>query len=575
MKTAICFFSLSIFTLVILSVKTSFAQQKQKADLILINGDIATMDDSKPAAEAVAVKNGTIMAVGSNSEIKQLAGTKTKTIDLKGKFLMPGFNESHAHFWGLGEFKQNIDLTGTKNWDEIVALVKEAVKKARPGEWILGRGWHQEKWDNAPQPNIGGFPFHNALSKISPDNPVILKHASGHAIFVNAKAMQLAGITNNTPNPEGGIIMRDIGGNAIGVFHENAADLIQAVYDRFLQERTPEKKKADWLKTLAYAVKECKEKGITTFNDAGSTFQDIDYLKEVVDAGKLDIRLSAMIMENNAAIKNNISKYRLIGYGNNHLTVREIKRYIDGALGSRSAWFLQPYSDMPGQSGLNVVPLDELKETAEIAIQNGFQLCIHAIGDRGNREVLNIYEETFKEHPDKKDLRWRIEHAQHLSLQDIPRFGELGVIAAMQTCHCTSDAGFVPKRIGDKRAEEGAYVWQKLMKTGAVICNGTDSPVEPVDPVRNFYSAVTRKYDGGKEFYPDQKMSRMEALKSYTVNGAYASFEENLKGKIKPGMLADFTVLSNNLLNCPEDEILKTKVIYTIVGGKTIYSSKQ
>jgi predicted amidohydrolase YtcJ len=551
-----------------------FAQRKEIADLILFNGKIATMDEANPSAEAVAVKGDKILAVGKNADIKLLAAKETKLIDLKGKFLMPGFNESHAHFWGLGKFKQNIDLMQTKNWNEIVALVKKAVAKAKPGEWILGRGWHQEKWNKTPMPNIAGFPYHNELSKISPNNPVILKHASGHAIFVNAKSMEIAGITKDTRNPEGGIIMRDSNGDAIGVFHENAADLINKQYDLFLSKRSPAQVKADWMKTLNSAVKECVEKGITTFNDAGSTFEDIDYAKEAADSGALAIRLNAMLGESNAALKDRIKNYKIIGYANNHLSVREIKRYIDGALGSRSAWFLDEYADMPGQSGLNVEPLEDLAATAEIAMQNGFQLCIHAIGDRGNREVLNIYENIFKKNPGQKDLRWRIEHAQHLSLQDIPRFAKLGVIAAMQTCHCTSDAGFVPKRIGDKRAAEGAYVWQKLMKSGAVVCNGTDAPVESVDPIKNFYSSVTRLYDGGKEFYADQKMSRLEGLKAYTVNSAYASFEDKIKGKIVPGMLADFTVLTNNLLTCSESEILKTKVASTIIGGKIVYSQK-
>lgn len=570
MKRAFFLLSAVLFLLAF----SNFARAQEKADLILINGVIATLDEARPEAQAVAVKGEWIIAAGSNEEIKKLASPNAKIIDLKGKFLMPGFNESHAHFWGLGKFKQNIDLMQTKNWDEVVALVKEAVKKAKPGEWILGRGWHQEKWNKTPEPNISGFPIHTELSTISPNNPVVLKHASGHAIFANAKAMERAGISKNSKDPDGGQIMKDASGEPIGVFHENAAAPINLQYEIYLSKRTPEQVKADWLKTLEYAVKECVEKGITTFNDAGSGFYDIDMLKEVIDAGKFDIRLCAMLGEGNDELRKKAKDYLLIGYGSNRLTVREIKRYIDGALGARSAWFLEPYSDMPGHTGLNVETIEDLTATAEIAIQNGFQLCIHCIGDRANREVLDIYEKTFNKYPEKKDLRWRIEHAQHLSLQDIPRFARLGVIAAMQACHCTSDAGFVPKRIGDKRAEEGAYVWQKLMKTGAVICNGTDAPVESVDPVKNFYSSVTRIYNGNKEFYPDQKMSRLEALKAYTVNGAYASFEDKIKGKVAGGMLADFTVLSNNLLTCAQDEILNTKVLYTIVGGKVVYSAK-
>jgi predicted amidohydrolase YtcJ len=552
----------------------SNGQIKESADMVIINGNILTLDDTIQKAEAVAVKGGLIFAVGKNNEIKELIGSKTKVIDAKGKFVMPGFNESHAHFWGLGEFKKNIDLMNVKNWDEVVALVKRAVKKTKPGEWILGRGWHQEKWNKTPQPNIEGYPYNDELSKISPNNPVLLRHASGHAIIVNTKAMALAGITDATPNPNGGIITRNKEGKAIGVLHENAGDGVEIAYKLYLSQRTPEQIKADRIETLNLAVKECVEKGITTFNDAGSDFTDIDLLKETADKGKLAIRMGAMIAESNSSLKDKVKNYLLIGYGNNHLTVREIKKYIDGSLGARSAWFIEPYSDMPSQSGINVNTLDELNETAEIAIQNGFQLCIHAIGDKANRESLNIYENAFKKYPDKKDLRWRIEHAQHLSLQDIPRFAQLGVIAAMQTNHCTSDAGFVPKRVGDKRAEEGAYVWQKLMKSGAVVCNGTDAPVEDVAPVKNFYSSVTRKYNGNKEFYPDQKMSRLEAVKAYTINGAYASFEEKRKGRISNNMLADFVILSNDLTNCKEEDILKTKVLYTIVGGKVVYSSK-
>lgn len=553
----------------------SSGQVKKYADLVLINGNILTLDETTQKAEAVAVKGGLVYAVGNNGFIKKLIGSKTKVIDVKGKFVMPGFNESHAHLWSLGEFKKNIDLMNTKNWDEIVALVKKAVAKAKPGEWILGRGWHQEKWNKIPQPNVEGFPYHDELSKISPNNPVVLNHASGHAVFVNAKALEIAKITDTTPNPDGGVITRNKEGKAIGVLHENAADGIWLIRKLYLSMRTAEQVKADRLETLRLAMKECAEKGVTTFNDAGSTFYDVDLLKEKADKGELDIRLGAMIGESNALLKEKVKDYRLIGYGNNYLTVRQIKVYMDGALGSRSAWFLEPYTDMPSQTGLNVTPLADLNETAWIAIQNGFQLCIHSIGDRGNREALNIYENTFNKYPDKKDLRWRIEHAQHLSLQDIPRFAKLGIIAAMQTCHCTSDAIFVPKRLGEKRAEEGAYVWQKLMKSGAVVCNGTDAPVEDVNPVKNFYSAVTRKYSGNKEFYPEQKMSRLKAVKAYTINSAYGSFEEQIKGKIAQNKLADFVVLSNDLINCKESDILKTKVLYTIVGGKVVYSSKR
>ena len=547
---------------------------KNPADLVLINGIIATVEDENPSAEAVAVKDGKIFAVGSTSEIEKYVGDSTQVIDLKGKFVMPGFNDSHAHFLGIGNSKQILDLREAKNWDEVIEIVAKAAETARPGEWIIGRGWHQEKFNPKPVPNVNGYPIHNVLSKTSPRNPVMLTHASGHAVFANAKAMQIAGVNRNTPDPIGGTIERDSLGNPTGVFEENAENLIRKYYDEYLSKRTPEQILDNYERQIKLASDDCLKKGITSCADAGETFEVIDVLKKFADEKKLRIRLNVMVGDSLVAMRKKLKDYLMIGHGDNTLTVRSIKQYIDGALGSRGAWMLEPYSDLPNHSGSNVTPLIELKEISELAIASGFQIRIHAIGDKGNREVLNIYEEIFKKHPGKKDLRWGIEHAQHLSAQDIPRFAKLGVIAAMQGAHCTSDATFVPERIGDKRAEEGAYVWKKLINSGATICNGTDAPVEDVDPIKCFYSSVTRKNAEGLIFYGDQKMSRLEALKSYTINGAYATFEENIKGSIKAGKLADFVVLSNDLLKCSDDDILSTKVLYTIVGGKILYTSK-
>jgi hypothetical protein len=278
-----------------------------------------------------------------------------------------------------------------------------------------------------------------------------------------------------------------------------------------------------------------------------------------------------MIRVDNEQLKSRLSEYKIIGLGDNHLTVRSIKRLIDGALGAHGAWLLEPYTDLPTSVGLNTTPVEVIKETARVAIENDFQLCVHAIGDRANREVLNIFEEAFKAHPDKRDMRWRIEHSQHLHPDDILRFGQLGVIASMQAIHCTSDGPWVTKRLGEERAEHGAYVWQKLMKSGAVICNGTDAPVEDVDPIPCFYASVSRKLKDGSPFYPDQCMSREQALRSYTINGAYASFQEDILGSLTPGKLADITVLSKDIMSVPEDEILEAEVLYTIVGGKILY----
>ncbi|MFH1194424.1 MAG: amidohydrolase [bacterium] len=386
--------------------------------------------------------------------------------------------------------------------------------------------------------------------------------------------MELAKIDPSAPEPAGGRVIKDSLGAPIGVFQETAETLITNVYQKFLDGLSKINKDEKIRREIKFAVDECLSKGITSFYDAGSTFEEVDVYKNLTDEEKLGVRLNVMLYETNERLKKKIKDYKIIGYGNDHLTVRAIKKYIDGALGSRGAWMLEPYDDMPESSGQNITPIDELIETSDIAIKNGFQLCTHAIGDRGNREVMNIYEFTFDKNPDFKDCRWRIEHAQHLSKNDIPRFGKLGVIASMQGIHCTSDATFVPRRIGEKRAKEGAYVWRKLIDSGALICNGTDSPVEDINPINCFYSSVTRKAKNGKTFYPDQKMSRMEALKSYTINGAYAAFQENILGSITKGKLADIVVLSNDLLNCPEDQIKKTKVLFTIIGGKIMYKAE-
>jgi predicted amidohydrolase YtcJ len=558
--------------LVVSAMIVSFGcAKKEPADLVLKNGKIVTVDETKPEARALAVRDGKIIALGSDNQIEAYVGEGTEVIDLEGHLAIPGFTDSHAHFTSIGRSKLSLDLTKAKNWDEIIALVEEAVKKAQPGEWILGRGWHQEKWDKTPEPNVDGLPYHQGLSKVSPNNPVLLTHASGHSSYANAKAMELGGITKETPDPPGGEIVRDSGGNPIGVFRETAQGLVSRAMGHYMDERTADRVDAERRKVVELAIQECLSKGITSLHDASSSFEDIDLFKEFVEQGKMGLRLYVMVNVSNDQLMDRLSQYRIIGMGDNHLTVRSIKRFMDGALGSHGAWLLEPYEDLPSSTGLNTTPVDYIKETAKIAIENDFQLNIHAIGDRANREVLNIYEEAFKAHPEKKDLRWRIEHSQHLSLDDIPRFGQLGVIASMQGIHCTSDGPWVLKRLGEKRAEEGAYVWQKLMKTGAIICNGTDAPVEDVNPIPCFYASVTRKCWDGSLFYPDQRMSREEALRSYTLNGAYASFQEDILGSLTLGKLADITVLSKDIMTVPEDEIPEAEVLYTIVGGKIVY----
>ncbi len=565
-------FVLALFGIMFLIINCG-DNMNNKADLVLLNGKIATVVDENAVVEALAVKEGKIFAVGSNDEIKKLIGNDTKEIDLNGNFAMPGFIESHAHFIGLGESLLNLDLRSAKNWNEVVAIVEEAVKKSEPGQWILGRGWHQEKFDPKPNPDVNGYPVHDLLSKVSPNNPVLLGHASGHAVFANAKAMEIAGVNKNTPNPSGGTIVKDKNGNPIGVFEENGELLVTKAHTEYLSKRNPQQLYNDYEKRIKLAAEDCLKKGITSCADAGQPFDVVDIYKKLEKEDKLPVRINVMVQDSYENMQKKLPLYRTDN-SKGFLNIRSIKQYIDGALGSRGAWMLEPYDDLKSHTGSNVTSIKELKDISELAITYGYQMRIHAIGDRGNREVLNIYEEKFKQHHNPQDLRWCIEHVQHLSTQDISRLAFLGVIAAMQPVHCTSDALFVPERIGNKRAKEGAYVWRKLIDSGALICSGTDAPVEDINPIECFYSAVTRKSKDGSVFYPDQKMTRMEALKSYTTNCAFASFEENIKGKLIKGMMADITVLSNDLLNCADDEIPNTKVLYTIVNGKIVYEQK-
>jgi hypothetical protein len=572
MKWTYAIAGLSIVVMWLTVFLSGTSAQGEKADLVLKNGKIVTVDASKPEAQALAVVGDKIKAIGTNNEIEAYVGPATKVIDLEGRLAVPGFIEGHGHFMGLGNARMILDLTKARNWDEIVAMVAEAAKKAKPGAWIFGRGWHQEKWDKPAREMVEGVPTHDELSKVSPNNPVYLTHASGHASFANALAMKLAGIGPETPNPPGGEFVRDRRGQPTGMLREKAQGAVREAIAKYQAQRSPNEIKAEQLEQVRLAGQTALANGVTTFHDAGSSLRTIDLFKQLADEGKLPLRLYVMVRgESNDALAQKLPAYRLIGYGNGFLTVRSIKRQIDGALGAHGAWLLEPYTDMPESSGLVLEPVADITRTGEIAIEHGFQVNTHAIGDRGNRETLNIYEKVFRAHSEKKDLRWRIEHAQHLHPDDIPRFAALGVIASMQGVHCTSDGPWVPKRLGDKRAKEGAYVWRKLWDSGAVVTNGTDVPVEDISPIQSFYATVTRRTPDGSVFYPEERLTREEALKSYTLNNAYAAFEENIKGSLTPGKWADIVVLSRDIMTIPDDQIPGTEVLYTIVGGKVAY----
>ncbi|MGM0669775.1 MAG: amidohydrolase [Gemmatimonadota bacterium] len=544
----------------------------QAADLILTNGKIVTVDSRLPQAEAVAIQGHTILAVGTSAEMDLYRGPRTRVVDLEGRLAVPGFIDSHGHYMSLGNAKMILDLTRAGTWEEIVRMVAEAAAGAEPGTWIQGRGWHQEKWTHVPSPSVDGVPTHASLSAVSPENPVYLTHASGHASIVNARALELGGIDASTVDPPGGTIVKDGSGEPTGLLRETAQRIVGRAMAHGEEGRSPEEVEAEMREAVRLAGEDALSKGVTSFHDAGSDFATIDFFRKLEVEGSLPVRLYVMVRrESNEEMDRRLPEYRMLPEGNDFLTVRSIKRQVDGALGAHGAWLLEPYEDHPS-TGLNLEPLDDIMGTARVAIKHGFQVNTHAIGDRGNRETLDLYQAAFEEAGvDGHDLRWRVEHAQHLHPDDVGRFAELGIIPSMQAIHCTSDGPWVYQRLGAERAESGAYLWRDLIDSGAVVNNGTDTPVEDVDPLPGFYASVTRMMPNGEAFFPDQAMTREEALASYTLNGAYSAFEEGVKGSITPGKYADITVLSADIMTVPAEEILETEVIYTIVGGEVRY----
>lgn len=554
--------------------------QNAPADLVLRNGKIVTMDAKTPQGQAIAMTGDRITAVGTDAAIQRYVGPGTKVIDLQGHLAVPGFNESHGHFTGLGSSLTQLKLMGVPSWQEIAAMVADAAKKAKPGAWIRGRGWHQEKWNRSPGRVVKGFQTNDLLNTAAPNTPVVLEHASGHALIANARALDLAGVTADTPNPPGGEIIKDETGKPTGVFVDAAQSLIYRALEKSLAQRSPEEQKADFRNEVHLAVENALENGVTTFQDMGESFGTIGAIKQIVDEGDMPLRLYILVDQDEVRPDNvdALVKHRMVDYGNGHLTVRAIGEITaDGALGSRSAWMLKPYNDDPTNTGLNVTKMSRIKEIAELGIAHGYQISVHAIGDRANRETLDAFEQLFNEHHVKSDtLRWRIEHAQHLSPSDIPRFGKMGVVASMQAIHECSDAPYVIPRLGYQRAEAGAYVWQKLWKTGAVVTNGTDVPVEDISPIASYWCAVTRdKVGTDSAFFPAQKLSRQQALQSYTTNGAYVAFQEGENGSLTPGKWADVAVLSGDIMTLPPQSILGTKVLYTIIGGKVVYTAPE
>jgi len=545
------------------------ATAPKPADLGIVNANVLICDAAMNRATAVAIRANRIVAVGERKDIEPFLGKSTRIIDAAGMTVTPGFTDSHLHFIGLGQSLQMLDFSQADSWEKIESQVVEASLRLPKGTWIEGRGWHQSKWISPPNGNVDGYPNHSALSAAVPNHPVLMTHASGHASFANEAAMKLAGVDRNTPDPKGGEVLKDADGNPIGVFRENAQSLIRRAQSRTAERLTEEQSRAVTLTQLQLAGKECLKHGITGVHDAGSSFATARALKRFAESGELPLRMVVMIREGSDALGAQMASHRWDSVGDGYLSVRSVKISIDGALGPHGAWLLEPYSDLPTTAGLNTVTIEEFKKIALLCKQHDWQLCVHAIGDRANREVLDMYEQVLGPEA-ASDHRWRVEHAQHLSPADIPRFGRLGVIPVMQANHCTSDAIFVPQRLGERRSAQGAYVWRSLIDTGAFIPNGTDAPVERVDPRVSLYAAVTRQLATGDTFYPEQCMTRTEALLSYTLWPARAAFQEKQLGSIEKGKLADMVLWDTDLLHCKPSEILIANVKTTILAGAVV-----
>jgi predicted amidohydrolase YtcJ len=539
---------------------------QMRADLVLLNGKIYTVDNARPLASALAVRGGRILFVGSEAEARALASRSAQVVDLRGATVVPGIIDAHAHLLGLGNTLRRVNLAGSTSYGEVIERVKAWAKDVKPGEWILGRGWDQNRWSSK------NFPTHEALSSAYPNNPVVLTRIDGHASLANARAMELAGVSAATADPEGGRIIRLPSGSPAGVFVDKAQGLISRAI--------PASTRADKRKAILAAIAECNRWGLTGVHDAGEDPETIGIYEELAKAGEYNLRNYVMLSDpgepnSPAALANPYLRRGPQSALYGHLWVRAIKLYADGALGSRGAALLAPYADEPTNSGLLVSRPEHLEAWAERALRSGFQVNVHAIGDRGNRIVLDAFESALRAVP-KSDHRFRIEHAQVISLEDIPRFAMLGVIPSMQATHQTSDMGWAEARVGPQRIR-GAYAWRSLLNTGVIIPNGTDFPVEEVNPLLTFHAAVTRQDPanlpaGG--WYPEQKMTREEALQSMTIWPAFAGFQESVLGSLTPGKYADFVVLDRDIMHIPDTEILGTRVISTWIGGKRVYEGK-
>jgi predicted amidohydrolase YtcJ len=533
----------------------------QAPDLILHNARIYTMVADRPTAEAIAMRGDRITRVGTNADVLALGGSTTRVVDVSGATIIPGLQDAHGHFTGLGASMQSIDLRGTTTYEQVVGLVRNRAAAARAGEWIVGRGWDQNDWPDKQ------WPTNELLSAASPNNPVYLTRVDGHAGLANRRAMDLAGVSEATADPAGGRLIRGAGNQPSGVLIDTAQALVSS--------KIPPVGNAQLEEQILLADRETRRLGLTLVHDAGTDGRTVEAYKRLIDAGRLKTRLYVMLRGPLPTLQQAFDQGPIADYGNHRLAVRAIKVVADGALGSRGAAMLEPYSDEAGTTGLLTTPPDEVYAQTLAASKAGFQTAIHAIGDRANRLVMDIFERVQREVPASGALRMRIEHAQILDRAEIPRFATLNVIASMQPTHATSDMPWVPARIGRERMEEGAYVWRKLMSSGATIASGSDFPVELANPMLGFHAAITRQDPAGQPpsgWLPGERMTREEALASFTRNAAFAAHAETRLGTLEAGKLADLVVLSKDIMRVAPPEILTTTVRMTIIGGEVVYN---
>jgi predicted amidohydrolase YtcJ len=543
---------------VLLSAPATSIAQRPTADLIVTNARIYTVDPSRPFVEAMVVANGRVLFTGPARSAMAYRGSNTRVIDAQGQTVIPGMIDAHVHLLGLGTALRTVSLVGTTSYEQVIERVAARAREIPPGTWITGRGWDQNDWGDTR------FPTHDALSRAVPNHPVYLTRVDGHAALVNAAALKAANLTAATQDPSGGRIERTANREPTGVLVDRAMGLVGRVIP-------PASKEEQRAATLA-AIRETNKWGLTGVHDAGVGRGVIDVFEELAKEGQYSLRNYIMVANDDAAIDHYLARGPQNGLYDGRLWIKAIKISADGALGSRGAALIEPYSDDSGNRGLLLVPEGRVKSVAVKALAKGFQVNVHAIGDRGNRVVLNEMEAALKEVP-VSDHRFRIEHAQIVHSDDIPRFAQLGVIPSMQASHQTSDMYWAGNRIGPNRLL-GSYAWRSLLNTGVIIPNGSDFPVEEVNPLISFHASVARQDandwpTGG--WFPEQRMTREEALKSMTLWPAYAAFMEKEVGSLEPGKLADFVILDQDIMRVPNELILRTRVLATYLGGRLVY----